>query len=150
MDESYSDYRENNLEKRYSIRPSQEIISQLKEKLTTYRQLSRGHSYALEGIKENIKKIIRKSSSKRLKSEVLSQAYQDYITTGQVSNIPHINLEELKNNSNLLLREHSKVKKEKQEYDKLISEQISQIVTLKKTLLELILPYPTKTFIHSN
>ncbi|HFR3457648.1 TPA: hypothetical protein ACHU8Q_002184, partial [Streptococcus suis] len=64
-----------------------------------------------------------------MKSEVLSQAYQDYITTGQVSNIPHINLEELKNNSNLLLKEHSKVKKEKQEYDKLISEQISQIVT---------------------
>ncbi|MGC4386775.1 hypothetical protein ABXW34_13065, partial [Streptococcus suis] len=61
-----------------------------------------------------------------MKSEVLSQAYQDYITTGQVSNIPHINLEELKNNSNLLLKEHSKVKKEKQEYDKLISEQISQ------------------------
>ncbi|HFR3821864.1 TPA: GIY-YIG nuclease family protein, partial [Streptococcus suis] len=57
MDESYSDYRENNLEKRYSIRPSQEIISQLKEKLTTYRQLSRGHSYTLEGIKENIKKL---------------------------------------------------------------------------------------------
>ena len=141
MDESYSDYRENNLEKRYSIRPSQEIILQLKEKLTTYRQLSRGHSYALEGIKENIKKIIRKSSSKRLKSEVLSQAYQDYITTGQVSNIPHINLEELKNNSNLFLKEHSKVKKEKQEYDKLISEQISQIVTLKKPLLELILPH---------
>ncbi|HHT7766616.1 TPA: hypothetical protein ACT2F2_002028, partial [Streptococcus suis] len=50
-------YRENNLEKRYSIRPSQEIISQLKEKLTTYRQLSRGHSYTLEGIKENIKKL---------------------------------------------------------------------------------------------
>ncbi|MFX3885020.1 hypothetical protein ACJBU8_11495, partial [Streptococcus suis] len=69
------------------------------------------------------------------KAVVLSQAYQDYMTTGQVINIPHINLEELKNNSNLFLKEHSKVKKEKQEYDILISVQISEIFTLKKPLL---------------